>query len=345
MFGAGRLAFHFQPRVVSLRYLRTANQTKRKAKLGRGGKVKQKSQKTGRRRQTKLELDHVIEQSQDVLNIAKPQTVYYPPPHITPELADELVLYKDGGPEVIHDLSNYMVNWSYGLKESPHLAHRIDKITSGALLLTRHTDSARRFADLFSERIIQKTYLALCVGIPLKAQGRIRLPIAMANIGQKRRTYRAVLVRDADIVYSEKTLGRTIDTLQIAQTDYKVLGQAGVRCCLLQLHPMTGFQHQLRVHLADGLNTPIIGDKKFAGPVLRRQSNTHLRRRMKLIDGAMCKQVTYLHAYQLTIPKYKDNRALTITAPLPNYFIHSLQRLKISLPKGHSLEMKTWKVT
>ena len=96
MFGAGRLAFHFQPRVVSLRYLRTANQTKRKAKLGRGGKVKQKSQKTGRRRQTKLELDHVIEQSQDVLNIAKPQTVYYPPPHITPELADELVLYKDG---------------------------------------------------------------------------------------------------------------------------------------------------------------------------------------------------------------------------------------------------------
>lgn len=146
-------------------------------------------------------------------------------------------------------------------------------------------------------------------------------------------------------IYLQKTLGRTIDTLQIAQTDYKVLGQAGVRCCLLQLNPKTGFQHQLRVHLADGLNTPIIGDKKFVGPVLRRQNNMHLRRRMKLIDGALCKQVTYLHAYQLTIPKYKDNRDITITAPLPNYYIHSLQRLKIPLPKGHSLEMKTWKVT
>jgi len=51
---------------------------------------------SGRRRQTKLEQDHLIEQSQDAISIAKPQSVYYPPPHITPELADELVLYKDG---------------------------------------------------------------------------------------------------------------------------------------------------------------------------------------------------------------------------------------------------------
>jgi len=94
MFGAGRLTF--QPSVASLRYLRTSSQAKRKLKSGRGGKVKQNPQKSGRRKQTKLELDHVIEQSRDVLNIAKPQSVYYPPSHITPELAEELVLYKDG---------------------------------------------------------------------------------------------------------------------------------------------------------------------------------------------------------------------------------------------------------
>jgi len=96
MFGAGRRVFRFQPSIVSFRYLRTLSEGKGKVKLGKGGKLKQKPQKSSSRRQTKLELDHVIEQSQDVLNIAKPLSVYYPPPHITPELADELVLYKDG---------------------------------------------------------------------------------------------------------------------------------------------------------------------------------------------------------------------------------------------------------
>ena len=126
------------------------------------------------------------------------------------------------------------------------------------------------------------------------------------------------------------------------------MGQAaGGRCCLIELTPKTGFQHQLRVHLSDGLNTPIIGDKKFAGPVLRRQANVLLRRRMKLIDNAICENATYLHAYQLTIPEYtkKRNHNLTITAPLPAYFIHSLQKLGILLPPGHCLEMGTWKVT
>ena len=139
-----------------------------------------------------------------------------------------------------------------------------------------------------------------------------------------------------------------MNTLQIAQTDYRVLGQApGGRCSLLELNPKTGFQHQLRVHLSDGLNTPIVGDKKFAGPVLRRQANVLLRQRMKLIDRAICKNVTYLHAYQLTIPEYikNNNRNLTITAPLPAYFIHSLKKLNIPLPPGHSLEMATWKVS
>jgi len=125
-----------------------------------------------------------------------------------------------------------------------------------------------------------------------------------------------------------------------------VLGQAGTRCCLLELTPKTGFQHQLRVHLSDGLNTPIVGDKKFAGPVLRRQANNYLRKRMKLIDRAICKNVSYLHAYQLIVPEYmKKNQTLTITAPLPPHFLHSLQKLDIPLPTGHSLEMATWKMT
>ena len=134
-----------------------------------------------------------------------------------------------------------------------------------------------------------------------------------------------------------------MNTLQIAQTDYRVLGQAaGGRCCLLELNLKTGFHHQLRVHLSHGLNTPIVGDKKFAGPVLRRQASDLLRRRMKLIDRAICKNVTYLHAYQLTIPEYTKNKNhyLTFTAPLPAYlihFIHSVQKLNIPLPPGHSL--------
>ena len=146
----------------------------------------------------------------------------------------------------------------------------------------------------------------------------------------------------------QQTIGQTLNTLQIAQTDYRVLGQAvSGRCCLLELNPKTGFQHQLRVHLSDGLNTPIIGDNKFAGPVLRRQANVLLRRRMKLIDKAICKNVTYLHAYQLIIPEYtkKRNQFLTITAPLPDHFMHSLQKLGIPLPPRHCLEMATWRVT
>ena len=102
-----------------------------------------------------------------------------------------------------------------------------------------------------------------------------------------------------------------MNTLQIAQTDYRVLGQAAggsCRCCLLELNLKTGFQHQLRVHQSHGLNAPIVGDKKFAGPVLWWQASDLLRRRTKLIDRAICKNVTYLHAYQLTIPEYIKNK-------------------------------------
>ena len=129
----------------------------------------------------------------------------------------------------------------------PRLVHRLDKETSGVLLLARHAAAARRLTGLFRDGAVAKTYWAVVGGAPKPPEGRIDSP-----------------VRD-----------------RRAATRYRTLDRAGKRAAWLELAPQTGRTHQLRIHCA-GLGAPILGDRKYGGapaPAL------HLHARALAIPG------------------------------------------------------------
>ena len=104
-------------------------------------------------------------------------------------------------------------------------------------------------------------------------------------------------------------------------------------CSLLEVTPVTGFRHQIRVHLADGLMCPVVGDYKFGGPLFRLQKS--LARKMEVIGSTKgyTRGPMYLHAHQVVIP-LSEGKPLVINAPLPTYFIKTTRSLGLAFPKN-----------
>ncbi len=165
----------------------------------------------------------------------------------------------------------------------PRLVHRLDQETSGVLVLARTLPMARWLTEAFRLRKVQKTYLAIVCGIPDQKEGVISLPLSKKPGGEKIR------------VDQEAGLP--------AVTHYHVIGTFEDRLTLLDLTPETGRTHQLRVHLAEGLKTPILGDGKYGGKEAFPYGRTPL----------------HLHARSLTFPLI-NGESMTVEAPLPVSF-------------------------
>lgn len=123
------------------------------------------------------------------------------------------------------------------------LVHRLDRDTSGLMLLAKTPDSQRALKEGFRERLMEKTYIGAVAGIPAKKTGLIDAPIGRAS------GYKKIKVWE---------YGRE------AVTEYTVK-EKGKRCALLHIHPMTGRTNQIRIHLAH-IGHPIMGDKLYGGP-------------------------------------------------------------------------------
>jgi 23S rRNA pseudouridine955/2504/2580 synthase len=168
--------------------------------------------------------------------------------------------------------------------ERPRLVHRLDKDTSGVLLIARHAAAAAFFARAFRDKTTRKVYWAVVVGRPELPQGRIDLGLAKGG-GTRRERVRA-----------DDAAGKS------AVTYYRVIDHAGTRASWLALLPVTGRTHQLRAHCA-ALGTPIVGDGKYGG-------------RMAQLPGGAVSHRLHLHARSLEIP-HPDGGKLRVTAPLP----------------------------
>ena len=179
----------------------------------------------------------------------------------------------------------------FGLPKPPSLAHRLDRGTSGCLVLGRHRQALIKLGKLFERQKIEKTYLALVLGQPEEAEGIIDRPILKSGEGSKWKM--------------------SLDEAgQPAVTHYKTRASNGT-ISLLELSPKTGRTHQLRLHCAFALGCPIIGDP-FYGPQKGEFSASQLP--------------MMLHAEQVVIPLQPSKPPIVVKALLPEHFKFKLEK-------------------
>ncbi len=225
------------------------------------------------------------------------------------EFMRSLVVYKDediivlnkpsglavqGGTNTTRHIDGMLGALKYDYEEAPKLVHRIDKDTSGILVLARDRKNAELLTKAFRERDLHKTYLALVNGCPKPESGQIKA--------------RLDKVGDRVVVSAE---GKP------ALTDYRVVDALGGRFALVEAMPLTGRTHQIRVHL-EHIGCPIVGDDKYFGRLKQK------------IDGIAKK--LYLHAYKIDLSGIYGKKK-EICAPLPDHFKAALSALGLTLEK------------
>ncbi len=233
-------------------------------------------------------MDRVLYEDKDILAIDKPAG-----------------LAVQGGSGTTRHLDGALDGLKRGATERPRLVHRLDKDTSGVLLLARNVAAARWLTARFRERETRKLYWALVAGVPKPKVGEIDLDI-IKRAGSS-----------GERVEVDEAVGKR------ALTSYRVLDHAGRTAAWLALEPHTGRTHQLRVHAAEGLNTPILGDGKYGGP-------------KAFLEGFVNSKQMHLHARAVRLKK-PDGRKIEIVAAPPKHFLETFERLGFDLENGRVL--------
>jgi 23S rRNA pseudouridine955/2504/2580 synthase len=260
------------------------------------------------------------------------QAVRVPPMPATPEKAaivvtpgesremERLVLYRDeqvivlnkpsglatqGGPGITKHLDG-MLDALRGDGDRPRLVHRLDRDTSGVILLARTAAVAARLAALFRSREVEKTYWAVVVGRPLPVEGQIDQ--ALKRISGP---------------FGERTIpaDRKDKEGQRAYTNYRTLDNAAQKFAWLELMPLTGRTHQLRVHCVS-LGAPILGDAKYAEQHENGTGGSY-------VEGLPDK--LHLHARTLVLP-HPAGGILTVSADLPPHMRETFSTLGFIAP-------------
>jgi len=219
------------------------------------------------------------------------------------------VLYRDGlmlvidkpaglsvhrGPKGGPSLEDWFDALRYGLPRGPALAHRLDRETSGCLVLGRHRKALAHLSLLFKHRRVGKTYWAVVEGSPEADEGTIDMPLGRL---------------DPDFGWWMKPDPEG----QPAVTKWKVLGRAPDRSIAwLALEPITGRTHQLRVHCA-AMGFPIFGDDIYGNEASQRRA-----RQIKFVPRPDAPGLQ-LHAREVVVPLSKNKEPVRVTAQVPEH--------------------------
>ncbi len=214
-------------------------------------------------------------------------------------------LATQGGTKTTEHVDGLLDALQYDNEGRPKLVHRLDKDTSGALLVARTSRAAAFFAKTFSGRSAKKVYWALIVDVPSIEDGMIELAVAKqpGTGGEK--------------MHVDEAEGAA------ARTRYRVIERAGNRTAWVELTPFTGRTHQLRVHMA-AIGHPIVGDGKYGGPAA-------------FLTGGISRKM-HLHARRIEVD-HPDGGTIDVQADLPAHFAESLKSLGFEEMLGNMLPL------
>ncbi|HJU20570.1 MAG TPA: RluA family pseudouridine synthase [Stellaceae bacterium] len=252
---------------------------------------------------------------------AAPPRALRPPAPADAAMVQRAILYRDdavivldkppglavqGGTETERHLDALLDALRFGATERPRLVHRLDKDTSGVLVIARTLAAAGFLARAFRDKRTRKTYWAIVVGVPKLPRGRIDL--ALAKTPGHGGTRGGERVRPAPRGGAARGPHEADEEGRRAVTYYAVVDGAGARASWLALLPITGRTHQLRAHCA-AIGTPILGDGTYGGAAAHPAGVPGARR-------------LHLHARALSIP-HPSGGVLDVTAPLPPHMRQS----------------------
>ena len=206
---------------------------------------------------------------------------------------DLLVLNKpsgiavQGGSKTPHHIDRMLEGMGDGPETRPRLVHRLDRDTSGVLVVAKRRAVAAKLGKAFQTRSVRKIYWALVHGVPKPPQGKIEAALVKASGPEGDRVRKA---RPGEQ-----------DRAQSAVTHYAVVDRAGQQVAFVSLKPVTGRQHQLRAHMTI-LGHPIMGDEKYPTSA-------------ELPQGV--ENRLHLHARRISFPHPSGEGVVDVTAPLP----------------------------
>ena len=193
--------------------------------------------------------------------------------------------------------------------DRPRLVHRLDRDTTGVLLVAKHRDAAAKLGRIFQTRSAAKTYWALVKGVPKPHQGKVEAPLVKAA------------GPDGDRV--RKALPGEQEEAMHATTHYSLIDRLASKASWVSLKPVTGRQHQLRAHMAM-IGHPIVGDNKYGGD--------------KGLPVEQIEDKLHLHARRLVLPHPYSGGKIDVTAPLPEHMRKTWELLGLDAERYEKAE-------
>lgn len=216
-----------------------------------------------------------------------------------------------GGPGIAKHVDGMLRVLATSASDKPRLVHRLDRDTSGVLVVARSAGVAAKLATAFRGRAVQKVYWAVVKGRPVPVSGRVDLALSRGDPSFSRSRAARVTVAEP----GDKDAAHAI-------TDYRTLDHAARKLAWLELMPLTGRTHQLRVHCLS-LGAPILGDAAYGE--WRETGNT------ALVEGLS--EQLHLHARRLSFP-HPSGGTLTVEADLPPHMAETFRDLGFTAPQA-----------
>jgi len=216
--------------------------------------------------------------------------------------------------------------------ERPHLVHRLDRDTSGVLLIAKTRKMAADLGEIFRSRQARKIYWALVEGVPKPAQGRISLYLAKGEGMEDRRAGPRHAPQERAAREKMRIARHGEEEARHSVTYYAIVDKVAPRCAWLSMKPVTGRTHQLRAH-AEAIGHPIIGDPKYGS---RPQNDPRRADPLRNVPDGVERKL-HLVARRLVLPHPRGGM-LDVTAPLPPHMAASFDLFGFDVKRKDPIE-------